>query len=29
MILSFLTLLAKTAGTSGPPPETPSWFLLL
>jgi hypothetical protein len=29
MILSFLTLLAKTAGTSGPPPETPFWLLSL
>jgi hypothetical protein len=29
MILSFLTLPAKTAGTSGPPPETLSWFLSL
>ena len=29
MILSFLTLPAKTAGTSGLPSETPSRFLLL
>jgi hypothetical protein len=29
MILSFLTLPAKTAGTSEPPPEMASWFLLL
>jgi len=27
VVLSFLTLLAKTAGTFGPPPETPFWFL--
>jgi hypothetical protein len=29
VVLAFLTLLARTAGASGPPPETPFWFLSL